>query len=276
METQIYGIIGYSVLYESILFPNCSILLLNDNHEEMYDKCLSDAQINIDEFLIELMNKNYKILIEEVPNSAELYEIFPTSTHVKRIRKLCLDNKDKIFSFDIRLDLINITEINITNNKDKLYMLFNNIYDVFLLKNSIFKKFSLYNKDIDNSLLKEYYINIMIEFKNLIYEYSKFMSLFPKDIPSFELYKLVNKTDKILSNIMEFYVILKLYDILKDYNYTKDSKIVIYCGLLHSVNLKTIIMKYFKFNFKNKDGITYMHEINHTNINNICISKFDF
>ena len=47
---KIYGALGYTILYNSDIFPDTEILLISDNHDEYIKDC-NTKQIMIDEYL---------------------------------------------------------------------------------------------------------------------------------------------------------------------------------------------------------------------------------
>ena len=92
---MIYGAIGYSILKNSDIFHNSQIILISDNHDINYKNCgTPEKDIQIDFYLEYLLNKNYIIMIEEIPNTKELISLFPNSSHVNNIRNFYINNKD--------------------------------------------------------------------------------------------------------------------------------------------------------------------------------------
>ena len=180
MDIKIYGAIGYTILYNSDIFKDIEILLISDMHEEFIKKCDSIEEITIDKYIKNLLDKDYTIILEEIPNNRELEELFPTSNHVKEIRKLFLNNMDKITGIDIRLDIINIT--NIKSNNEILIKKLLNIYKFYLFKNDLFKHLTLYNKKINKSIIKDYYLKVIKKFKNFLYYCDDDLYKYPKNI----------------------------------------------------------------------------------------------
>ena len=114
---MLFGAIGYTILENSLLFPNLKIILISDKHDEDEKSCKSKSgeiidSIDISEYLKKLIEKKYTVLLEEIPYLGDLVTLWNESDHVMTIRKLyleCIKNyktKDRIFAFDIRLDLV--------------------------------------------------------------------------------------------------------------------------------------------------------------------------
>jgi hypothetical protein len=272
MDLKIYGAIGYTILYNSELFKDIEILLISDIHEEFINKCDSKYEIPIDKYISQLLDKDYTIILEEIPNNKELIELFPNSDHVQKLRKLYLNNIDKIIGIDIRLDLIDMTDIK-TNNIILIKKLID-ICNVYLLKNKLFANFSLYNKKIDQSIFKDYYLKFIKKFINFIYYCDKDIYKYPKDIPPIKIEIIITLLEEILSDIIEFYTMNVIYDKIKYIiKNNKNKKIVINCGLYHIEQLEKYLIKYLKFKIKNTLGIVKMKD---SNLNIICINYIDF
>lgn len=256
-NTQIYGAIGYVILNDSILFPNTEILIISDNHDEEYKSCFSDKEIMIDKFLKLYLKDNYKIFLEEIPSNKELIELFPSSSHIKNLRNLYLNNMDKIIGIDIRLNLMDITKLN--NSNIPLIYHYKPIYNFFMTKSKLY----------DIPIINNYYIVLLNKFNNMIKKYYDVItnkSIIDKNI----LDNIKMDTDNILSDIMEFYAFCRLYAELKD---KKNNKLIINCGLYHAENIKNNIIKYLKYNIKKESGINNMSEINK---DYICVDYFIF
>lgn len=272
MDIKIYGAIGYTILNNSDLFKDIEILLISDMHETLTNTCNSVYEISIDKYISNLLNKNYTIILEEVPNSKELVELFPNSNHIKNLRKFYLQNIDKISGIDIRLDLMDIT--NIKNNNSILIKKILNIYDVYLLKSKLFTHFLLYNEQIDHSILKEYYLKLIKKFHKFIYYCGNDLYKYPKYISVIKIEIIITLLEEILSDIMELYTIMTIYDKINDIiKYNKPKKIVINCGLYHIEQLEQYLIKYLKFKIKKTEGVVKME---YSYLSNICINYIDF
>jgi len=260
---KIYGAIGYTILNQSCIFPNTEILLIADMHDEPIKEC-SSKQIMIDDFLKIFLKKNYKIILEEIPSTKELVEIFPQSVHIKNLRKLYLDNQDKIIAVDIRLDLLDTTLLENSPLPITIHLI--TLFEFFMIKSNLF----------NNYILKSYYLKLLKKFRNLIKIYIKYLIKKSSDIDKNKLTEIIHSFDDLLVHIMDYYTICKLYDILKENKY---NKIVINCGLYHVEQLEKNIIKYLKFNLKKTEGVTKIKDTKINNLNktvNICIDYFDF
>jgi len=254
---MIYGAIGYSILKNSDIFHNSQIILISDNHDINYKNCgTSEPDIQIDFYLEYLLNKNYIVMIEEIPNTKELISLFPNSSHVNNIRNFYINNKDNknIIPIDIRFEIIDNHEEAYYDEQILKNYIFK-IYEFFMLEHNFFKNLSLYSQNIDNTILKTHYKILLNKFISFIKKYNKYLEYKIKDI----FYKsiLINEITKILSDIMEFYILIKLYDFLNDGN----KKIIIYAGLYHIDNIKKLLIKYYKYKEIDNYGITNMNDI---------------
>lgn len=255
---KIYGAIGYTILYDSPLFPNTEILIISDNHDEYIKECNS-KQITIDEFLKQYLINGYKIFLEEIPSKNELVEIFPSSTHIKRLRKLYLDNMDKIIATDIRLDLIDITLL----NDSKLPLIFHYIklFEFFMIKSKLF----------DLPIIKKYYLILLKRFTNFIKHYKDYIIKKSIDINNIILNNIIEDTSILLIDIMDFYTFSRIYTELTE---KRNNKLIINCGLYHSENLIKHLIKHLNYKIKKQSGINKISESNY--IDNMCIDYFQF
>jgi hypothetical protein len=274
---MIYGAIGYSILGKSPIFKNVEIILLSDQHDEPTPSCMSDdgkivPSILVSDYLKKLIYDNYIILLEEIPYDGELIGLWEDSIHVTTTRDFYLSCKrhhifkDKIIPVDIRLEII--------NNLDKKYsdeQIFGKyiykISEFCIFKLDFLQKLSLYNNNIDKSILGKCYNEILNKFRFFTKSYEKHLNSKIKDIHhKREIYDTI---EILLSDILEFFCILSIYDmILKN-----QTKFAIYCGLYHIEKIQNILLKYFKFDLLKTHGTMSM-----TNISNdgICthIPKF--
>jgi hypothetical protein len=275
----IFGSIGYTILYNKLY--DCEILLLSDNHDEIVKQCNrsdllgssyernpnKEDDIQINDYLQTLLDKNYIIMIEEVPFRIDkkiLVGLWDNSDHVKNIRIFFEKNikNKKLIPFDIRFELIDSFDPTDYNNKSlKDYIL--NINNFFILKHYFFNDLLLYSKKIDDSVIRRYYITLMMKFYKLCNENKQNMNIEIKSIINKDI--LIEKIQELLSEIMGFYVLLKLYDLI---NINK--KIVIYGGLYHIDNIKTLLIKYYDFVIKEQYGKNDFI-LNDIDDNNQCI-----
>ena len=269
---MLFGAIGYSILEHSEIFSDIKIILISDKHDEENKFCKSSDgkivdSIMISEYLKKLIGRNYILLLEEIPYTGELISLWNESEHVINTRKLYLESlkneklKNKIIPFDIRLDLItNMNSDYYLNQILRKYIA--NITNFCLLKCPIFKEFKIYNKNIDKSFISSYYREILDKFYFCIKYYEKYLDHQIKLIPNHN--NIIDTIELLLSDIMEFYCILKICDIIN----TNNKKIVIYCGLYHIEKIKDKLINYFKFRKIYDKGIMRMTDID--KINQTC------
>ncbi len=262
---KIYGMIGYSILHNSPLFPNTEILLISDMHNEPIKNCAPSEQINISSLLKYFLDKGYIILLEEIPNKRDVVSYFPDSNHVRDTRELYLENFDKIIGFDIRLDLID--SISLENSELPLITHFTNLLDFFMIK----------ARSFELEITKKYHLSMLIKFKNFI---SKYIDDLKKK--SLEVDKLVHKLiltdlDNILSDIIEFYCFCRLSAELVQLK-GSPQKYVINCGLYHSEKIIDIICKQLKYTIKEQHGINKMEEtwLIESDASGMCVRYFHF
>jgi hypothetical protein len=268
---MLFGAIGYSILEHSEIFSDIKIILISDKHDEedkickSYDGKIVDS-IMISDYLKKLIGKNYILLLEEIPYGGELVSLWNDSDHVINTRKLYLESlnneklKNKIIPFDIRLDLIsNMSNEYYLNQILRKYII--NITNFCLLKCPIFKEFKIY-ENIDKSFISSYYREILDKFYFCTKYYEKYLDYKIKDIPHYN--NIIDTIELLLSDIMEFYCILKICDLIDRNN----KKLVIYCGLYHIEKIKDKLINYFKFRKIYDRGIMKMADIE--KINQTC------
>lgn len=269
----IFGSIGYMILYNKLY--SCEILLLSDNHDEYQKQCNTNKKddIQINDYLTELLDKNYIVMIEEVPLREDkklLVGLWDDSDHVKNIREFYEKNKinKNLIPFDVRFELIDSFDPLDYNDiilKNYIY----NIYKFFILEHPFFTDILLYSKKIDDSVIKRYYITLMMKFLNICKDNKDNMNIKIKYIINKEI--VIKKIHDMLSEIMEFYVLLKLYNLIKI-----NKKIVIYGGLFHIYNIKTLLIKYYDFVIKEQYGKNDFVLNDIDNFENQCIIKPNF
>ncbi len=260
---KIYGMVGYTILYDSDIFPGTEILLIADMHNEPQKDCGPYNQVDIDKLLESYLKKGYTIFLEEIPNNRELVSIFPESSHVNNTRELYLKNMDKIIAFDIRLDLIDITELNYFEDCEKPM-----IKKLNLLNDFITSKSELYS----NKYVKNYYNKILFKFRRFIIKYNYILCERNNININGSKYNLMLKElSDLLSDFIELYCFYKLCVELE----TKKGKFVINCGLYHSENLLNNIKLYLKYKEKKSAGVNHSDDIGYDNAVQ-CIMYFDF
>jgi hypothetical protein len=249
----ISGSIGYIHLKN----VNNQILLLSDNHSsEQY--CTKNSQFISDW----LLTKNSKVLLEEVPRDkdSELLELWKTSEHIQKLKEIYLKqniNEEQIEAIDIRpllipfnLDIFKIDYI----DKEYIKKIQNiNISDYLKSLDSFFElKHEYFIKNIgnvyiniNNEQLKNHFLKIKDNYDNLKKQYDN--NDLVKNID--EGFK--NKIDELLSSIMEWYTIAKIF-----YNNKFCiNKFIIHAGLFHTTNLNNILIDLYGYEEINSNGI---------------------
>ena len=259
---MIYGAIGYSILKNSELFDNSRIILISDNHDEEFKDCGSSVpDIQIESYLEYLLNNNYVTMIEEIPNVRELVSLFPESSHVENTRKFYINNKDNknLIPIDVRFELIDNHDEEYYD-KQKLKDYISKISEFFLFKHKFFIGLSLYSERIYVSILKSHYKYLLEKYDLFKKKFDKFIEIEIKYIPYKKV--LIYEINEILSDIMELYILIKIYDILNN----GERKIIIYAGLYHIDKIKNLLINYYKYKEYEKYGSTNINDNE-----NICI-----
>jgi len=257
METiNIYGSIGYTLLYNKNY-----ILILADDHSNL-PHCQNYYKIS--DWLKNKSNKNY-ILLEEVPRGDfKLQELFLDSEHSQDLKQLFLNNSKSIFGLDPRPYLIPFS-INFKNDYDfilKDYLC--SFEEFFNFKNDFFKKElkEAYNKEyIKKSKLRIQFGFIKREYDTFKNDNKLLMNTNLKKIDDNILYK----TNEVLDNIMEFYIICKIYSL-------SDKNIIIHAGLSHTDKVIFWLNKLYGYKIINQKGVNSIKEVINTKLKDGCIS----
>jgi len=264
----ISGSIGYIHLKND----NNHILLLSDNHSsEKY--CNIDNSTFISKWLLTKNSKeNSKVLLEEVPREegSELFELWSSKQHTQQLKKLYLNQKinDKqIEGIDIRPLLIPFNlDIFKIDNIDKEYIKkIKNTYinDYLESLNNFFElehKYFIENignvyTDINNEQLNNHFLELKKKFIYLKKQYhNNFLVININE-------EFKNKLDELLSSIMEWYTIAKIF-----YNNKLDiNKFIIHAGLFHTTNLNKILIDLYGYEKINSNGIIDIDKIKDDN-----------
>jgi hypothetical protein len=256
----ISGSIGYIHLNND----NNHILLLSDNHSST-NYCKIDNSQFISEWLL---TKNSKVLLEEVPRikGSELLELWSSKQHTQKLKDLYLNNK-QIEGIDIRPLLIPFNlDIFKINNIDKEYIeeiKNTNIEDYLKSLNYFFEfkhKYFIENignvyTDINNKQLNNHFLKLQHDYDNLKKQYHKHYLVINIDEEN------KNKLDELLSSIMEWYTIAKIF-----YNNELGiNKFIIHAGLFHTTNLNKILINSYGYKEINSDGIIDILKIKDNN-----------
>jgi hypothetical protein len=240
----INGSIGYIYLKN----VDNQILLLSDNHSSTNYCTIVNSQFISDW----LLTKNSKVLLEEVPRieGSKLLELW-TSKHIQKLKDLYLNQKinDKqIEGIDIRpllipfnLDIFKIEQIKNININNYLKLL----DSFFKLKHPYFiENIGNVYIDINNEKLMKHFLKLKDSYDNLKEQYDNNVLVINID----EEFK--NKLDELLSSIMEWYTIAKIF-----YNNKFCiNKFIIHAGLFHTTNLNNILISSYGYEKINSDG----------------------
>lgn len=247
------GSIGYSFLSKN----DKKILVFADAHSEV-EYCKEDY-IKISNLFKSLLKKDkYQILLEEVDRrNVELNELWPKSEHIQNLKKLYLENKEYIIPIDIRPFLYKFSWEFILEDKFKEY---GKVKLIDYLENlDIFFKLKSDNLVFNNEIKKlisnnDYIENINKNFNNLKFLYLKFKYM-NKNILNKNLIDIYNLNkdifkilDDLLSSIMEWYTIVLILS-------TKKISII-HLGLFHSREIVYNLIKNYKFDLIEENGIT--------------------
>ena len=244
------GSIGYTLLIKN----NIKILILADYHSTL-PYCKTDG-IFISDWI---KNKsNSIILLEEVPRVGhDLHELWPSSPHTQKLKELYIKNSHIIHGVDIRPFLIPFSwefasdedspNINLKEYFELLNLFFTLKLD-FIKKELkyIYSKEFLIKKKIGKHFLILKRIIIDIIKKNKIY-----LDKYIKDIIK-ENTQLFNQINNILSDIMEWYIIAKIYQGINE----NKTSFIIHAGLAHTSNIIHLLTNFYNYKIVNDFGIT--------------------
>ena len=250
------GSIGYTLLIKNKI----KILILADMHSNL-PYCKTDGIFISDWF----KNKyNSKILLEEVPRvGPQLKELWPSSPHTQKLKEEYIKNSHIIQGVDIRPLLIPFSwelasDEDTHSLKLKEYLELINLFFTLKLdfiKNDlkhIYSKEFLKKKKIGKHFLILKRIIILFIKKNKIY--------LDKDIKNLikDNKKLLEQINYILSDIMEWYIIAKIYQGINE----NKTSFIIHAGLAHTTNIINLLKNYYNYKVINDFGTTNMHNLN--------------
>lgn len=258
-QLNINGSIGYTLVSKK----NIKILVLADMHSKL-PYCDKDGIFVSDWFKKKF---NSKILLEEVPRiGTQLKELWPTSPHTQKLKEAYLENSTIIQGIDIRPFLIpfswelsfdnKIPNIHLKNYLSYINLFFNLKLD--FLKNEL--KYIYTKEYLSKSLLGLHYLKIKKLIKKYVDENKRFLDIKIKDLAKNNTIVL-EKINEIISCIMEWYIIAKIYQSLLD-----DKKnIIIHAGLVHTTNLILLLQKIYNFKIVSEEGLTNIDNYNQSN-----------
>lgn len=250
------GSIGYTFLIKN----NIKILILADYHSTL-PYCKTDGIFISDWFK---KKNNSKILLEEVPRiGQELKELWPSSPHTQKLKEVYIKNSHIIHGVDIRPFLIPFSwelasDKYAPNINLKEYFEFINLF--FTLKldfikkelKYIYSKEFLIKKKIGKHFLILKRIIVLLIKKNKIY-----LDKYIKDLIK-DNQLLFNQINYILSDIMEWYVIAKIYQGINE----NKTSFIIHAGLTHTSNIINLLKNYYHYKVINDFGTTNIDNLN--------------
>jgi hypothetical protein len=243
---KIYGSIGYSILRNN----NKNILIFSDMHDKL-DEC--DNKIDISEWLRNKFKTSH-ILLEEVSReNFNLKEIWPDSNHTQKLKKLFLNNTDKIKPIDIRPFLIPFS-LEIWDNDDSdlediilgEYLLEIDLF--YCLKNKyIKKKIKTYRiNKIDNTNIGRHYLNNKKKYHDFLNNHQNLLKLKINEI--IKNYNFVIALiNNLLDDIMEWYICATI-DICKFSH-------ILHTGLAHSEKVISLLIDNYNYQIIKEYGI---------------------
>ena len=243
---NISGSIGYTLLQKN----NKKILILADMHSEL-PYCKNGI------FVSNWMKSKYKskILLEEVPRTgSSLQELWPSSPHTQKLKEFYLNNSMIINGVDVRPFLIPyswelVNEVKVANMNLQKYFSF--IDDFFKLKHAHFiKELNIvYKKEyLDSSFLGQHFFRIRKQVEDFILLYKSQLKNSVKELVN-KNNLMFEKINEIISNIMEWYIIAKIY------NQPNENNFIVHAGLLHTSNLNKLLLADYGFKLINFEGI---------------------
>jgi len=243
---NISGSIGYTLLQN----VNKKILILADMHSEL-PYCKNGI------FVSNWMKSKYKskILLEEVPRTgSSLQELWPASPHTQKLKELYLNNSMIINGVDVRPFLIPyswelVNEVKVADMNLQKYFSF--IDDFFKLNHSHFiKELSVvYKKEyLDSSILGKHFFRIRKDVEDFIQLYKPQLKDSVKELVN-KNNSMFEKINVIISNIMEWYIVAKIF------NETNENNFIVHAGLLHTSNLNKLLLSDYGFKLINFEGI---------------------
>ena len=246
---NIYGSIGYTILKNAL---NTHILIFADSHDQLI-KC--DNNIDIAKWLESKLKKKTKILLEEVSRNEnlKLQELWPKSEHTQSLKKLFLNNVNKINPVDIRPFLIPFSLELDANDDIILHKYLNDIDLFFSLKHPFFiKKINLYNINIiDNTNIGNHYIIIKKKYYDFLHNNNKLLNHKINDIIKKYKSLIIDDINDLLDTIMEWYICTS---IIMD-----GTSHIIHTGLAHSEKVVQLLISHYNFRIIKTHGVNSLN-----------------
>jgi len=260
--TIIFGSIGYTILKKQ----DKKIIIFADMHSTL-TKCTNIIQI-ADWFKTKFTSS--KILLEEVNrDNVNLTELWSDSDHTQHLKQLYLDNPHIIQAIDIRPELIPFSwELDIDNFITlKQYL---QLIDKFfcLHQFSFYDKIPDYNRNkIPHTKLGKHFLKIKHKYRDYLLKYKNIINYKLTTLIATNI-KCMNYINKILNNIMEWYVCACIY-------FYSQKSIIIHTGLVHSEHIVNWLTSHYDFEVVRGNGINKMNELDYTMING-CVELPDY
>jgi hypothetical protein len=270
----ILGNIGIVCLEKKIDNKLKKILIFSDAHSG--HRYCTNSTITIADFIKSKLNNKNQILLEEVErNNLELKELWPDSEHTQDLKKLYLENADKIIPIDIRPYLRDFSWelLEIDKNLGKIsffkYMIkFKNFFTN--KKNFIYIKVKKLVKDnlIMKSTVKKHLKYLYFKLKKFLKENKNFLN---KDINY--IYKNNIKLLKFINDFAD--EIMEWYTIINALSYSNIDKIsIIHTGLFHSDKIINLLKTEYDFKEIYSNGLNKITKNNNINNNVIACTFF--
>jgi hypothetical protein len=250
------GSIGYTLLIKN----NIKILILADMHSNL-PYCKKDGIFISDWF----KNKyNSRILLEEVPRVGPiLKELWPSSPHTQKLKEEYIKNSHIIQGVDIRPLLIPFSwelacnEETPTLNLKEYLELINLFFTLKLdfIKNDLKHIYS--NEFLKKKKIGKHFLILKRIITFLIKKNKNYLDKDIKDVIK-DNNNLLEQINNILSDIMEWYIIAKIYQGINE----NKTSFIIHAGLVHTTNIINLLKKYYNYKVINDFGTTNMHNLN--------------
>jgi hypothetical protein len=266
MAIYVSGSVGYTLLEHNNIYR----LILSDVHGGV-TYCIQDSTM-ISSFLNDLSSDNSVLLEEVITGKFNLEELFSGSPHTQELKRLSNTN-NKIKSVDIRPlllpfswelvnsnnNLANFTLIKYISLINSFFNLESELYNNYIIDNIK----NMHNNKIKHTISPCTHFNelqrLFIEFKNNNSNMmeSTILYIYNNDI------NILHRINNICSMIMEWYIILLIYNNIKNS--------ILHVGLAHSNRIIDLLTLVYGFKLIKQGGINKMTEVENINTPSSCI-----
>jgi hypothetical protein len=255
----ISGSIGITVLKKD---KKIITIFADDHSKNIYcNEIKTNKKIKVVDLLKILMHKN-QVLLEEVDNNDfNLEELWGNVEHTKELKKLYLDNNEKITPIDIRPFLIpftiSLSDLNEKSLNKTLTEYLEMLDEFFNLKGNFFNnKFLPMTYKIESKYRN---CNIAKHIKQLYNRYKEFIIKYKSKLN--QKIRIVNKDKELVNDLEELYdATMEFYTILLIF--TKSQNSFIHSGLFHTDRIIDILINLYGFKIIYQNGINEMFEKN--------------